>query len=175
MAAEVGFAERPEEFAEGFVAEEVHALVGDFEARLAVAVTLLALAFFGLPGVDEILLLHFFDDLVDEFFDLLGVELVEFLLGFFVEEFAGFERLTDGFAEVLHGLVAVELLEAGAVGVVEAGVEQEIREGLHEVFEAEGGGEIAGEFGVANALHRSPLIHSRPACENAWASAPSGS
>ena len=80
----------------------------------------------------------------------------EFLLGFFVEELAGFESLADGFAEILHGLVAVELLEAGAVGVVEAGVEQEVGEGLHEVFEAEGGGEVAGEFGVADALHRRP-------------------
>ena len=44
VAAEVGFAERAEEFAEGFVAEEVHALVGDFEAGLGVAVALLALA-----------------------------------------------------------------------------------------------------------------------------------
>ena len=44
-------------------------------------------------------------------------------------------------------------LEAG-VGVVEAGVEQEVGEGLHEVFEAEAGGEIAGEFCVADAFHR---------------------
>ena len=93
----------------------------------------------------------------------LRVELVEFFLGLFVEELAGLEGLADGFAEIFQGLVAVELLEAGAVGVVEAGVEQEVGEGLHEVFEAEGGGEVAGEFGVADALHRSSLIHSRPA------------
>ena len=73
VAAEVGFAEGAEEFAEGFVAEEVHALVGDFEAGLGVAVALLALTFFGLLGVDEVLLLHLLDDLVDEFFDLLVV------------------------------------------------------------------------------------------------------
>ena len=163
MAAEVGFAQGAEEFAKSFVAEEVHAFVGDFEAGLAVAVALLALTIFGLLGVDEVLLLHFLDDLVDEFFDLLSVELVEFLLSFFVEELAGLESLTDGFAEVFHGLVAIELLEAGAVGVVEAGVEQEVGEGLHEVFEAKGGGEVAGEFGVADALHMCPLVHSRPA------------
>ena len=81
-----------------------------------------------------------------------SVSCFEFFLGLFVEELAGFEGLTDGFAEVLHGLVAVELLEAG-VGVVEAGVEEEVGEGLHEVFEAEGGGEVAGEFCVADALH----------------------
>ena len=40
------------------------------------------------------------------------------------------------------------------VGIVEAGVEQEVGEGLHEVFEAEAGGEVAGEFGVADAFHR---------------------
>ncbi len=119
---------------------------------------MLALTFFGLLGVDEVLLLHLLDDLVDEFFDLLRVELIEFFLSFFVEEFTGFEGLTDGFAKILHGLVAVELLEAGAVGIVEAGVEQEVGEGLHEVFEAEGGGEVAGEFGVANALHMTLLL-----------------
>ena len=55
-----------------------------------------------------------------------------------------------------QGLV-VELLEVG-VGVVEAGVEEKVGEGLHEVFEAEAGGEIAGEFCVADALHEMPAI-----------------
>ncbi len=119
VAAEVGFAEWAEEFAEGFVAEEVHALVGDLEAGFAVAVALLALAFCGLLGVDEVLLLHLLDDLVDEFFDLIFGEGFVFFLGFFVEEFAGVERLLDGLAKVLHGLVAIELLEAGH-GIVEA-------------------------------------------------------
>ncbi len=93
----------------------------------------------GLLGVDEVLLLHLLDDLVDQFFDLVFVEGLVFLLGFFVEELAGVEGLADGFAEVLHGLLAVERLEAGH-GVLEAGVEQEVGERLHEVFEAEGGG-----------------------------------
>ena len=35
VAAEVGFAERTEQVAQGFVAEEVEALVGDFEARFS--------------------------------------------------------------------------------------------------------------------------------------------
>ena len=42
VAAEGGFAERPEEFAEGFVAEEVHAFVGDFKAGV------FSIAFFAL-------------------------------------------------------------------------------------------------------------------------------
>ena len=71
VAAEVGFAERAEELAQGFVAEEVHALVGDFEAGFSVAVALLALALLGHLRVDEVLLLHLLDDLVDELFDLL--------------------------------------------------------------------------------------------------------
>ena len=79
----------------------------------------------------------------------------EFFLGLFVEEFAGFEGLPDGLAEVFEGLVVV-LLELG-VGIVEAGVEQEVGQGLHEVFEPEAGGEVAGEFGVADALHRAAL------------------
>ncbi len=154
VAAEVGFAEGAEEFAESFVAEEVHAFVGDFEAGVFGGAGF-ALALVGHLGVDEVLLLHFLDDLVDEFFDLLLVEGFVFLLGLFVEEFAGFEGLADGFAEVVHGLVAVELLKAGE-GIVEAGVEEEVGQGLHEIFEAEGGGEIAGELGVADAFHREP-------------------
>ncbi len=86
------------------------------------------------------------------------------LLGLFVEEFAGLECLADGVAEILHGLLAVELLEAGH-GVLEAGVEQEVGEGLHQVFETEGGGEVAGELGVADALHSGPPTLSLDACE----------
>ena len=85
-------------------------------------------------------------------------EPAEVLKALFVEELAGLESLTDGLAEVIHGLVAVELLEAGAVGIVEAGVEEEVGERLHEVFEIEGGGEVAGEFRVADALHIAPLF-----------------
>ena len=39
------------------------------------------------------------------------------------------------------------------VGIVEAGVQKKIAEGLHQVFEAEARGEIAGEFCVADAFH----------------------
>jgi hypothetical protein len=152
VAADVGAAERAEQLAQGLVAEEVHGLVGDFEAGVGLgAVTLLTLLRVGLLGVDEVLFLELLDDLVDEFVDLLGVERVEFFLGLFVEELAGFEGLADGLAEVVEGLVA-ELLEVG-VGVLEARVEQEVGERLHEILEAEGGGEVAGELGVADALH----------------------
>lgn len=157
VTAQVGFAERAEEFAQGFVAEEVHTFIGNFKPRFAVSIALFALALFGKFGVDEVLFLHFLDDLVDEFFNLFAGEFVELFLGLFVEEFAGFKSLLDGFAEVLHGLVAVELLEAGH-GVLEAGVEEEVGQGLHEVFEAEGGGEVAGEFCVADALHSLNLL-----------------
>ena len=91
---------------------------------------------FGLLGVDEVLLLHLLNDLVDQFFDLVFGEGFEFFLRLFIEDFAGLERLADGLAEVFQGLVAIELLEVG-VRVVEAGVEQEVGERLHEVFETE--------------------------------------
>jgi len=152
VTAEVGFAERAEEVAEGFVAEEVHGFVGDFEAGFGVAFSLLAGAALRLLGVDEVLLLHLLDDLVDEFFDLVVREGFEFLLRLLVEDFAGFECLFDRLAEIFERLVA-ELLKL-RIGVVEAGVEQEVGQGLHEVFQPEGGGEVAGEFGVAGALHR---------------------
>ena len=88
VAAEVGFAEWAEEFAEGFVAKEVHALVGDLEAGFAVAVTLLALSLLGHLGVDEVLFLHLLDDLVDEFFDPVFGESFVLFLSFVVEELA---------------------------------------------------------------------------------------
>ena len=113
-------------------------------------------ALLGHLSVDEVLLLHFLDDLVDQFFDLVFGEGFIFFLGLVVEDLAGVKSLADGFAEVLHGLVAVELLEAGH-GIVEAGVEQEVGKRLHEVFEAEGGGEVAGELCVSDALHLLPL------------------
>ena len=96
--------------------------------------------------------LHLLDDLIDEFLDLVFFERLVFFLGLFVEEFAGVEGLADGFAKVLEGLVSVEILETGH-GVLEAGVEEEVGEGLHEVFEAEGVAEVSGELGVAGALH----------------------
>ena len=102
-------------------------------------------------GVDEVLLLHLLNDLVDQLFDLVFGQSFELLLRLFVEELARFQRLTDGVAKVLQCLV-VELAEVG-VGVVEAGVQEEIREGLHKVFEAEARGEVAGELGVADAFH----------------------
>ncbi len=124
--------------------------------------------FCGLLGVDEVLLLHLLDDLVDQFFDLVCVEGLVLFLGLLVEEFAGVESLADGFAEVLHGLLAVERLEAGH-GVLEAGVEQEVGERLHEVFEAEGGGQVAVELGIAGALHVvSPCIHFRRLRRGLW-------
>ena len=106
MAAERGAAERAEQIAEGLVAEEVHALVGDFEAGVGRCLRRSDLRLGGLFGVEEVLVLHALDDFVDELFDLAVVEVVELLLCVFVEELAGFERLADGFAEVFHGLLA---------------------------------------------------------------------
>ena len=167
VSSEVGFSEGAEEFAEGFVAEEVHAFVGDFEAGAFCFATGLSLTLLGEFGVDEVLFLHLLDDLVDEFFDLFFGEGFVFFLGFFVEEFSGFEGLADGLAEVVHGLIAVELLKAGE-GIVEAGVEEEVGQGLHEIFKAEGGGEVAGEFGVADALHGCSLRSRLDALRDLW-------
>ena len=100
VASEIGFAEGAEELAESFVAEEVHAFVGDFEAGFGVAVSLLPLALLRHLGVDEVLFLHLLDDLVDELFELLFGEGFKFFLRFFVEDFTRLECLADGFAEV---------------------------------------------------------------------------
>ena len=103
---------------------------------------------------DVLLLLHALDHAVDELVDLLGGHLLQTLLPIFVEQLAGFERLADGFAEIFEGVVAVEFGEA-RVGVLEAGVEQVVGEGLEQVVHLDLGGEVAGVFGVADALHAS--------------------
>ena len=72
-------------------------------------------AFAGLRllGVDEVLLLHLLDDLVDELFDLIFVEGFVLLLRLVVEELAGIEGLADGFAKVLEGLLSIEATGSG--------------------------------------------------------------
>ncbi len=154
MAAEGGFAERAEEVAQGFEAEEVHRLVGDFKAGVfGVAVALLTWALglgVGGLGVEEGLVLHALNDFFDKLLLAFFGELFVLLLRVFIEELAGVERLADGVAEVLHGVGGVGELRPG---VVEAGVEEEIGQGFHEVFEVEAGGEVAGEFCVTRELH----------------------
>ncbi len=154
MLTEVRPAERPQKLTQSFIAEEVHALVGDFELCIGLAVTLFALALLRLFGVKEVLLLHFGNDLVDQLFDLRLVEFVELFLGFVVEELAGLKRLADGLAQVLHSLLAVELLEARH-WILKARVQEKVRQRLHQVFKTDGGGKVTVEFGVACALHGS--------------------
>jgi len=91
-----------------------------------------ALAFFGLLGrLMKFCSCNLLDDLVDECRRLAGRRSwFEFFPGLLHRRARRNSRAWRmAFAEVLHGLVAVELLEAGAVGVVEAGVEQEVGEG----------------------------------------------
>ena len=151
MPPDIGLAQRPQQLAQRLVAQEVHALVGDFEPRLTVAFAL-PLTLFGLLGVDEVLLLHLFDDLVDQLFHLVRRQLVELLLRFLVEQLARLQRLPDRLPQVFHRLV-VQLGEL-RVRILIAGVQQEVRQRLHQVLQAEGRGQVTREFGVANALHR---------------------
>ena len=84
-------------------------------------------------GVNVVLLLHLLDDLVDQFLHLLGGELLELLLRLFIEHLSRLQRLTYGLAQIFHCLV-VEFAELG-VRVVEAGVEQKVRQSLQQVFQ----------------------------------------
>src|SRR6185437_154657 len=149
MPAEVGPAQGPEQFAQSFVPQEVHALVRDLEARVAFAAHL-ALPALRLLRIDVVLLLHLLDDLVDELFHLLGGEILELLLRLFVEHLSRFQRLPNGLAQILHRLV-VEFAEL-RVGVVEAGIEQEVRQRLQQVFQSDAARQIARELRVSDAL-----------------------
>ena len=76
------------------------------------------------------------------------------MLRLLIEEVPGFQRLPDGLAQVVESVV--ERTE-GRVRVVETGVKEVVGEGLKQVFEIDLGGEVAGVFGVADALHRDCL------------------
>ena len=78
--------------------------------------------------------------------------LFELLADAVVEHVAGFEKLAQGFAQIVEGVVHV--LKA-QIGIAEAGVEQVVGQSLEQVFDVHLGGQVAGEFGVANALHGS--------------------
>ena len=84
-----------------------------------------------------------------------------------VHELAGLEDLAEGFAQVFQGVLAVELLELGE-RVLEAGIEQEVAERLHEVVERKLGGEVAVVLGIAGAFHSGSQSASQQVSESAF-------
>ena len=128
-------AQRPQQIAQRLIAEEVHALVGHFEPRFCLRIALIAFTGCGrLFGVQKILVLHALDDLVDQLFYLVRLQRVELLLRIFVENFTRFERLLDRLAQALHRVVHV--LER-RIRILKSGVQQKIRQRLHQVIEPE--------------------------------------
>ena len=100
---------------------------------------------------DVAFLLHALDELVDQLVELTGCRhLVDLALRVFVEELAGLEDAAQGFAQIVE--VVVHVAEAG-VGIAITGVEEIVGERLEQTFEVHLGGQVAGVFGVANALH----------------------
>jgi len=113
VASEAGFAEGAEEVAEGFEAEEVKALVGDFELGLLLRVPDLSAdagAFRRVVRLIDgyvIFLLQALDQLLDEIFEFaVHLHLLEAVAHFFVEGFSIEEGLLDGAAEFVKSLLA---------------------------------------------------------------------
>ena len=67
-----------------------------------------------------------------------------------VEHLSGLEQLPKGLAQIVERVV--HLLKA-QIGIAEAGIEEVVGESLEQVFDVHLGGQIAVEFGIANALH----------------------
>src|SRR4051812_28749973 len=103
MPAKTGFSQRPKQVAKGAIAQEVQALVRDFEAYLRLRITArtdgvrkLVARLERLIDGDEIVLLHALDDLVHKFIHLaFFAYAIEQLLHVFVKNLSIFERLLD--------------------------------------------------------------------------------
>ena len=87
-------------------------------------------------GGNVVLLLHALDELVDQLVQLavLG-HLLDFLLHLAIEKVSRFQRLAQRLAQVLHGVLAIELGEPRP-WILKAGIEQILRQRLEQVFHA---------------------------------------
>ena len=153
--------------AERLIAQKIHTLVGNLEAGvtlrrcglvdLALAVCVVDLAIVVLAGLlllalDVVLALHALHQVAQHLLAAFVAHVLVLLLVGFVQKVAGLHQLAQRLAQVLHGVLAIELLELRE-GILEARVEQEVGQRLHHVVESEFRGEIAGVLGVAGAFH----------------------
>ena len=158
VASEAGFAEGAEQVAQGFEAEEVEALVGDFEFGLLRFSGLsadagLARGVVRLVDGDVVFLLHALDQFFDQLVELaVGGHFLEALAHVVVELIAFHERLFDGAAEVIEGLLALGHFVPHVA--LEAALQQVIGERAEQVFHAHFAGGVGDVFGVANAFHK---------------------
>ena len=163
MSSKARLAQRTKQVAQCAVPEEVHALIGDFEARFSF--TLIAHVPRGRRHArrivrpvdrDVIFLLHALNQLFNQLLHLVLRHLVKLLLCLLIK-IAGFQRLPDRFAQVVHRLVALQLRELGK-GILKAGIKQVIRQGLQQVVQFHLRGQVAVVFRIADALHSLPSL-----------------
>ncbi len=101
---------------------------------------------------DVVFLLHALDELLDQFVELaVGHHLLDLLAQILVEHFAVEQRVLDGAPEFLERLLALGHLVPH--GILEAALQQVVRERAEQVFHAHFAGRVGNVFGVANALH----------------------
>ena len=164
MASEAGFAQRPHQIAQRLEAEKVQALVGDFKFGLLSLAGLSANA--RLPrrivrfiDADVIFLLHAFDQLLDQFVErAIHLHLAKPFLHFFVQQISIQQCLFDGAAQIVKRLLAISIHVVEHV-VLEAALQQVIRERAEQVFHAHLAGRVGNVFAVADAFHGRTIDH----------------
>jgi hypothetical protein len=163
--AEAGLAERTEQVAQRAVAEEVERFVGHLEARLALRLADLPAHRRWLGWIvrrrnrDIVLGLHALDDLLDQLVEFaFGLHLFHLLPHFLIHQVAVQQCLADGFAQRLHGLIALaHLLLVSRELIFEAALQKMVGERLHQIFHTELIGQIGNVFRIAYSTHKKPL------------------
>ena len=159
MAAETGFPQRAQKIPQGFVTEEVETLVGDLELRL-LAVAGLASGGGRFRGVgrivdrDVVFLLHAFDEFLDQLLELaFHLHLLQPLAHLFVEQIAVEKGLLDRPPEGIEILVTLGHVVKHVI--LEAALQQIVRQRAEQVLHAHFACGIGDVFGITDATHKS--------------------
>ena len=158
MASEAGFAQRSHQIAQRLESEKVQALVGDFKFGLLCLAGLPANArllrrIVRLVDADVIFLLHALDQLLDQFVQrAIHLHLAKPLAHFLVQKISLQQCLFDGAAQIVQRLLAVEHVVEHVV--LEAALQQVVRERAEQVLHAHLAGRVGNVFAVADAFHK---------------------
>jgi hypothetical protein len=104
---------------------------------------------------DEILLLHSFEDLLDQLLHAtFRLHLLELQLHFFVEQITFEQRVANCFLQRLHRAIVVAHLVKARELILESALQQEVGERIHQVVHAEFVSKGGNVFGIADAFHK---------------------
>src|SRR5271165_512008 len=159
VTSEAGLTQRSQQVAQRLEAEEVEALVGDFEFCLLRFASLSANArlprrVVRLVDGNVIFLLHALDELLDQFIELaFGEHLLNLLAQVLVEVLSIQQRLLDGALQFIERLLALGHFVPHVA--LKPTLQQVIRQGAKQVFHAHLAGGVGHVLGVTNSSHKS--------------------